>query len=76
MSLPNFTHEEQAELVRLLRQTIKTDPFPLSVRIRTLRSILDKLEPPAPKSTPYLAPKPAGAPSLVYAKLRGGRRRR
>ena len=74
--LPDLAPEEQAELLRLLRQVIEADPFPLSVRIRTLRSILDKLEPPAPKPLPFPAPKPAGTPSLVYAKLRGGRRRR
>jgi hypothetical protein len=55
---------------------IDGDRYPLSERVRKLRSILDKLEPPAPKPIPFPAPKPAGTPSLVYAKLRGGRRKR
>jgi len=76
MPLLDLAPEERAELMRLLRQVIDADPVPLSLRIRTLRSIHDKLDPPASKPQAYPAPKPAGAPSLVYAKLRGGRRKR
>ena len=68
---------EKATLAALLRATIAADPFPMSPRIRRLRAILGKLEPPrAPRPQPHLAPKPAGEPSLLYRKLRGGGRRR
>ena len=40
---------EKATLAALLRQVIAADPFPLSPRIRTLRTILDKLEPASPR---------------------------
>jgi len=76
MPLPDLAPEEYAEVVRLVRSAIEDDRYPLSARVRQLRAILDKLEPPAPKPIPFPAPKPAGTPSLVYAKLRGGRRRR
>ena len=76
MPLSDLAPEEYAEVVRLVRHAIDGDRFPLSARVRRLRSILDKLEPPPPKPIPFPAPKPAGTPSLVYAKLRGGRRRR
>jgi hypothetical protein len=35
--------EERAELIELLRDTIDRDRFPLSPRIKLLRSILEKL---------------------------------
>src|SRR5262249_18281904 len=76
MPLPDLAPEEYAEVVRLVHNAIDGDRFPLSARVRKLRAILDKLGPPAPKPIPFPAPKPTGTPSLVYAKLRGGRRRR
>jgi hypothetical protein len=42
-------------------------------RFKRLRSILDKLEPPAPEREPL---KPAGEPSIVVARMRGTKRRR
>jgi len=65
---------EKATLAALLRQVIAADPFPLSLRIRTLRTILDKLEPRSPPKQPHPPPKPAGTPSAVLAKRRGRRR--
>jgi len=62
--------------VRLVRAAIDGDPFPLWSRVRKLRAILDKLDPRVPRPEPLPPPKPAGTPSLVYAKLRGARRRR
>ena len=76
MPLPDLASEEYAEVVRLVRSAIEGDRYPFSSRARRLRAILDKLELPAPKPLPFPAPKPSGKPSLVYAKLRGGRRRR
>ena len=75
-ALPDLAPEEYAEVVRLVRSAIDGDRYPLSLRVRKLRTILDKLEPPPPRPNPLPPPKPAGTPSLVYAKLRGGRRRR
>lgn len=37
---------ERARLVETLRQIVEYDPFPMSPRVRTLRAILGKLEPP------------------------------
>ncbi len=45
-------------LARLLRDTIDADRFPLSPRVRRLRAVLEKLEPPRPATTPYPPPKP------------------
>ena len=62
---------DKAALVEVLRQTIATDPFPLSPRIRKLGAILAKLEPPPPRPEPpepYPAPKPPAQPSMVLAK--------
>jgi hypothetical protein len=61
---------DKAALVELLREVIATDPFPLSPRIRKLRVILDKLEPPPPGPQPYPAPKPPAQPSHLLAKKR------
>jgi hypothetical protein len=77
MPLPYLTDDEQAELVRLLRDTIAADKYFLSPQVKRLKSILAKLEPePASAVTPYPAPRPSAEPSLLYQKLRGGRRRR
>ena len=47
---------EKATPAALLKQTIAADPFPLSPRVRTLRGILEKLEPLKPaKDAPGLA---------------------
>ena len=51
---------EKATLAALLRQAIAADPFPMSPRIRTLLTILDKLEPAPARPQPLPAPKPAG----------------
>ena len=45
---------EKATLAALLKQTIAADPFPLSQRVRRLRAILEKLEPPAARPKPKL----------------------
>jgi hypothetical protein len=59
----NFTPEERGELLKLLRDTIAADRFPLSQRIRYLKSALAKLDPaaaPAPAAEPFPAPVPLG----------------
>jgi hypothetical protein len=71
---PHLDDADLAVLVALLKQTIAADPFPLSPRIRTLRTILAKLDPSPPLPQPYPTPKPPGTPSAILAKHRGRRR--
>ena len=66
----DLTDDEKAALTALLRETIATDRYPLSPRIRQLRSILDKLAPPPLRPEPYPAPKPPAQPSMVLATKR------
>ena len=66
--------DDKAALVELLRNTIRADRFLLSPRIKRLRAILDKLDPPAPKPAPLPPPKPPDVPSLLLMKKRGRRR--
>jgi hypothetical protein len=49
---PNLTHDEKAVLAGLLRDTIAADRYPLSPRVRSLKVILDKLDPPSPRPSP------------------------
>jgi len=72
MPLPDLAPDEYAEIVRLVRAAIDGDRYPLSPRM------LAKLDPEAGRAAaiPYPPPLPSAEPSLVYAKLRGGRRRR
>jgi hypothetical protein len=58
----DLTDEETAALVRLLRDTIDGDRYPLSPRIRTLKAILAKLR-PDPIREPLPAPKHYEPPS-------------
>jgi hypothetical protein len=74
--IPDMNPAEMATVAQLLREAIERDPFPLSPRVRQLRSILGKLAPEQPRPQPYPAPKPSAEPSLLYRKLRGGGRRR
>ena len=73
---PDLNSAEKAAIAAVLKDAIERDPFPLSPRVRQLRSILTKLEPAAPPREPYPAPKPSAEPSLLYRKLRGTGRRR
>ena len=76
-ALPDLTPEEYAEVVRLVRAAIDSDPYVLSPRVKRLKNILAKLDPaPSATVTPYPAPRPSAEPSFLYAKLRGVRRRR
>jgi hypothetical protein len=43
----NLTPEERGELLKLLRDTIAADRFPLSQRIRNLKAALAKPDPAA-----------------------------
>ena len=78
MPLPDFTEEGYAEVVQAIRAVIDGDRYVLSPRVRRLKSALAKLDPASVERTitPFPPPKPSGTPSLVYQRLKGGRRRR
>jgi hypothetical protein len=67
---------DKAILAELLRDTIAADRFPMSPRVKRLREILNKLDPPAPQREPMPPMKPPGEPSIVVARMRGTKRRR
>ena len=67
---PDLSDADKAALVALLKETIAADRFPLSPRIRGLKRILDKLEPPPPASETLPLPKPPGERSTVLSKKR------
>ena len=67
---PELSDDDKAILAELLRDTIAADRFPLSPRIRRLKAILDKLDPPAPRAEPIPAPKPPGERSALLARKR------
>ena len=48
----DLTDADKAALVELLSETIAANRSLLSPRIRKLRAILDKLEPPSPRPQP------------------------
>ena len=77
MPLLDLTEDEQAELVRVVRQAIEADRFFLAPRAKRLRIILSKLNPASiERAASYPPPQRAGQPSAVIIKLRGARRRR
>jgi hypothetical protein len=77
-TVPDLTDDEHAELMPLLRDAIANERYFLSPRMKRLKGLLAKLDPASAERavTPLPAPKPAGEPSLLYRKLRGGGRRR
>ena len=72
---PDLDDTDKTTLAELLREKIAADPYPLSPRVKRLREILDKLEPPPAQPEPYPPPKRAGTPSLLLARKKGRRRR-
>ena len=78
MPRSDFTEDDYTDLAGLVRAAIDAEPYRIGPRISRLRVLLAKLEPQPdePAVTPYPAPRPSGEPSLLYQKLRGGRRRR
>jgi hypothetical protein len=53
MPTPDLTDEEHAAVVAALRKLIDQDRFPLSPRLKPLKSALAKLDPKAPKPPNY-----------------------
>ena len=77
MPLPNLTDQDLIDLAALVRSAIEAEPYRAGPRIKRLRLLLAKLEPASePDPTTFPVPRPSGTPSLLYLKLRGGRRRR
>jgi hypothetical protein len=70
MTVPELDAAEKAALIELLKETIAADRFPFSPRIRQLKRILDKLEPPPPAPEPFPPPKPPTERSIVLSKKR------
>ena len=72
-----LTDEDYIELAALVRDAIDAEPCRIGPRINKLKRLLAKLEPPVEEAqtTLFPPPKPSGEPSLLYRKLRGGRRR-
>jgi hypothetical protein len=67
--LSRLTDAEKVALVGLLKRTIDEDRYPLSRRIRTLWSILAKLEPPKPTPAPLPPLKVYAPPRATLARL-------
>jgi hypothetical protein len=78
MTKPDLTDEDYSDLAKLVREAIGAEPIRFGPRIKKLRGLLAKLDPASTERaiTPYPVPKPSAEPSLLYQKLRGGRRRR
>jgi hypothetical protein len=68
----NLTDDDKAILAELLRETIERSRFLLSPRIRRLKAILDKLDPPAPRPEPLPLPPPPGERSMALTRKRRG----
>jgi hypothetical protein len=66
----DLTDDDKAILVELLRETIERDRSPLSPKVKRLRAILAKLDPPTPRPEPLPPPKPPGERSVVLGKKR------
>jgi hypothetical protein len=68
--MPELDDADKAILAELLRETIERDRFPLSPKIKRLKAILAKFNPPTPRPEPLPAPKPPGERSMALAKKR------
>ena len=63
----DLSPEDRAAIAELLRDTIKADQFPLSPRIKRMREILHKIDPPEPEPFRF-PPLKQGRPSQVLGK--------
>jgi hypothetical protein len=68
--MPELDDADKTILADLLRATIERDRFPLSPKIKSLRAILAKLDPPLPRPEPLPPPKPPGERSMALTKNR------
>jgi hypothetical protein len=76
MPPPDLTEQDYSDLAALVREPIEAEPYRIGPRIKRLRLLLAKLETEPETPAPYPPPMPSAQPSLLYAKLRGSRRRR
>jgi hypothetical protein len=67
----DLTDEETAALIKELHDIIESDHYPFSPRIRILRAILDKLEPP-PAREPLPPPRVYAPPRFIRGRRRRG----
>lgn len=67
----DLTDEEAAALVRLIRDTIDADRYPLSPRLQILREVLEKLD-PRPVREPLPPPRVYAPSRATAAKRRRG----
>ena len=65
--------EDYAGITALLHDTINADRFPMSPRIKRMRVILHKLDPPEPTPLRHPSLKPY-APSMFLARKKARRR--
>jgi hypothetical protein len=68
--MPELDEADKKMLAELLRETIERDHFPLSPKIKSLKAILAKLNPPAPRPEPLPPPTPPGERSTALTKNR------
>jgi hypothetical protein len=64
----NLDDDDRMELAAVLREAIARDRYFMSPRVKWLRAILERLEPPPPRPVPYPPPKPPGTPSEILAR--------
>ena len=78
MTKPDLTDEDYSDLAKLVRAAIDAERIRIGPRIKKLRGLLAKLDLASIERTvtPYPAPRPSAEPSLLYQKLKGGKRRR
>ncbi|MBV8493257.1 MAG: hypothetical protein JO162_07230 [Alphaproteobacteria bacterium] len=74
--LPQLTDDDYTDLAALVREAIEAEPYRVGPRMAKLKRLLAKLEPASDKPPVFPPPMPSERPSLLYQKLRGGRRRR
>jgi alkanesulfonate monooxygenase SsuD/methylene tetrahydromethanopterin reductase-like flavin-dependent oxidoreductase (luciferase family) len=70
MPTPDLTDEELAAVIAAVHKLIDEDRFPLSPRLKPLKSALAKLDPPKPKAPP--PPPMAGASEAAIRRRRRG----
>ena len=67
----DLSEDEKLSLADLLKRTIEDDRYPLSPRIRTLKDVLAKIEPPpAVTSKPFPTSKPGDRPRAALAAMK------
>jgi hypothetical protein len=69
-SLLPLSADEKLALVAALKSSIDGDRFPLSPRVRTLMSILERLQPPKPAPAPLPPRRFYGPPRHTAAQRR------